>query len=194
MKRKGEQKYAVGKKSRASSKAIPVRIQRAAVFDRQGSYVHKHICVDYDTLASTAGGVVAGYVPVSPLGANNFASISALYDEYQVVSLYVKFFPIRTTAISNYPFGLATAIDRNSNVTPANWSDVLGYPGHKVSNVSDFGTIYATWKITKAERNTWYPVASNQTGCIMYYGIGGTVSVNTYQYWIRWTVLFRGKK
>jgi hypothetical protein len=92
----------------------------------------------------TASSTAATSTAISPAlsGSNDWASFSALYDEFRIdsASITLNFQPILVGTSTTYSNGIATAIDPNASnaVSFANLSDYQNFVLHPITTVRPF--------------------------------------------------------
>jgi len=137
---------------------------------------------------------------MDPSGSSDWASVSALYDEFRVLGIKVKIHGCLTNTIAAGANAVSVVYDNDDSTALASYSAALEYATHKSfeSLWGDNSTPQFLWARPQTGNLTplWCDIAAPATsvGAVKFYADGLTASTKYYTIFVEWACEFRGRR
>jgi hypothetical protein len=165
----------------------------------QDNRIYRRRLTVWQGVSSNAISVIASQFSMDPSGTTDWASCSALYDEFRVLGIKISLFPKTQFSVTNLQNALAIVYDNDGGGALASYNEAADFQTLQLST-----TVWTTPKPVVYEfvRPTagngtiipWIDIAAptNSVGTIKLYADALTASIAYFNVLIEYSVEFRG--
>jgi len=152
------------------------------------------------TGTTNGAGQLVTVLSMDPSGSSDWASVSALYDEFRVLGIKIKIHGCLTNTITAGANAIAVVYDNDDSTALASYSAALEYITCKSfeSLWGDNSTPQFLWARPQTGQLSplWCDIGAPATsvGAVKFYADGLTVSTKYYTIFVEWAIEFRGQR
>jgi len=193
-------------KRRKDNRVAAIERRFAPASDNNQIY-NQRLITSY-TITTSAGGTINTVDGNNPSGANEWASLIALYDEFRVVGVRIRICPVQTGSVVNINMPVVIVYDNDDSTALTSVGAGYEYDTAVITNAiwtanqncgMNGNLLELAWARPTSGRNTaiaWVDVAApgGSLGSIKWYATGLTATTTYFVVWKEFFLEFRGRR